>query len=97
MVEESSEELFLLLKFSRVESDGREGITLHSPGLNGGADILGVPVPDSLDQQQGDRAESGGHQDSPDDPGGPGPAPMDVGQAVHAGGGEEIIQLQPDV
>ena len=80
-----------------MESDGREGIILHSPGLDGGADVLGVPVPHSLHQEHGGRREGRRHQDRPDDPGGPGMAPVDVGQAVHAGGGEEIIQLPPEV
>ena len=80
-----------------MESDGREGIILHSPGLDGGADVLGVPVPHSLEQEHGGQGESHGHQHHPDDPGGPGLAPVDVGQAVDAAGGEEIIQLPPEV
>ena len=97
MVQESSEEMFFCCKIPRVESDCRERITLHTSGLYGGADILGVPVLDSLDQEDGGRDESPGHQHSPDDPGGPGLTTVDVGQAVHAGGGEEIIQLPPEV
>ena len=80
-----------------MESDCRERIILHSPGLYGGADVLGVPVTHSLHQKHRGRGESHGHQHRPDDPGGPGLASVDVGQAVHAGGGEEIIQLPPEV
>ena len=80
-----------------MKCDSREGIILYSSGLYRSADILGVPVPDSLDQEDGGRDESPGHQHSPDYPGGPGLTPVDVGQAVHAGGGEEIIQLPPEV
>ena len=97
MVEESSLEICCCRKFSRVESDGRERIILDSPGLDGGADVLGVPVPHSLEQEHGGRGEGRPHQHRPDDPGGPGLALVDVGQAVHAGGGEEVVQLQPEV
>ena len=97
MVEESSQEIPSCWKFSRVKSDCRKRIILHSPGLHGGADVLGVPVPHSLHQEHGGRGQCCGHQHRPDDPGGPGLAPVDVGQAVDAGGGEEIIQLPPEV
>ena len=97
VIKKSSQKIVLRREISRVEGDGREGEVLQTLGLQGGADILGVPVPDRLDQEHGGRDESPGHQHSPDDPGGPGLTPVDVGQAVHAGGGEEIIQLPPEV
>ena len=97
MVEESSHEIISHWKISLVKSDCREGILLHPSALYGGADVLGVPVPHSVDQEHGGRGEGPRHQHSPDDPGGPGLALVHVGQAMDAGGGEEIIQLPPEV
>ena len=70
-----------------MESDGREGEVLQTLRLYGGGDVLGVPVPHSLHQEHGGRGEGPGHQDGPDDPGSPGLALLDVGQAVDGGGG----------
>ena len=97
MVQESSQEMIFCLKFSRVESDSREGIILYSSGLYCSADVLGVPVPDRLDQEDGGRDESHQHQHSPDHPAGSGLTAVDVGQSVDTAGGEEIVQLPPEV
>ena len=97
LVQKNSQKTVFRGEISWVESDCRKGEVLHTLGLYGGADVLGVPVPHSLHQEHGGRGEGRRHQHRPDDPGGPGLAPVDVGQAVHAGGGEEIIQLPPEV
>ena len=97
MIQKSSEKIFLRREISRVESDGREGEILQTLCLHGGADVLGVPVPDRLDQEDGGRDESHQHQHSPDHPAGSGLTAVDVGQSVDAAGGEEIVQLPPEV
>ena len=57
--------------------------------------MLGAPVPHSLHQQHRGGGESRHHQDRPDDPRGPRLGEVEVGQAVDAGGGEEVVDLQP--
>ena len=80
-----------------MESDRREGKCVQALRLQCGGDVLGVPVPHSLHQEHRGSGESRSHQDRPDDPRGPRLGEVEVGQPVDAGGGEEVVELQPSV
>ena len=72
MIKKYSEKIVLIREISRVESDCREGEVLHTLSLDGGADVLGVPVPHSLHQEHRGRGQGRRHQHRPDHPDGPG-------------------------
>ena len=93
LIEKRSQERSLRGEVSRVESYSRERKLLDIPRLDGGGDVLGLPVLDCLDQEQRGGDKSHGYEDSPDEPGAPELGLVDVFEPVDTGGGEEIIQL----
>ena len=97
VIEKCPEKSFLRREVSGVESDSREWEVHDTLRLYSGGDVLGAPVPHCLHQQHRGGGESRHHQDRPDDPRGPRLGEVDVGQAVYAGGGEKMVDLQPGV
>ena len=96
LIEKCSEKSVPRWEVSRREGDCREGEFLHTLGLDSGADVLGLPVLHSLDQEHDGGGDGRKHQHRPDGPGGPGLTLVDVREPVDAGGGEELVQLSPE-
>ena len=95
LIQEKSEKIILREELPRTESDRWKGKVVQPLHLESGGDVLGAPVPHSLHQQHRGGGERCSHQDRPDDPRGPRLGEVEVGQAVDAGGGEEVVELQP--
>ena len=76
-----------------MEGDGWEGIVVDSPGLQRGADVVGLPVLERLVEEQGGGRQGHQHQHSPDEPGAGGLAPGDVVKPVDCRGGEKVVKF----
>ena len=79
-----------------MESYRWERKLLDIPRLDGGGDVLGLPVLHSLDQEHDGGGDGRQHHHRPDGPGRPGLTLVDVREPVDAGGGEELVQLSPE-